>query len=161
MILQVLTLLALLGATLVSGTLFGFSSFVMPALARLPAPEAVRAMQVINVAAVRPGFMVPFLGTTLIALVVGTWALLGAGAGGARAALIAGSALYVVGVFAVTAGVHVPRNEALAAVHPGGPEAALAWARYVSAWTTWNHVRAAAGAASALAFAWALRVHSG
>lgn len=148
-------LLALAGSALVGGTLFGFSAFVMPALGRLAPPEAIRAMQAINVAALRPPFMIAFLGTAVAALAVGAWALLGP-AGAMRSGLLTGSLLYLVGVFAVTAVVHVPRNDALARVNASAADGAAAWARYASAWTAWNHLRAAAGAAATLAYALAL-----
>lgn len=51
--LRALTLAATLGCGMVGGVLFGFSSVVMPALARLPASQGIAAMQSINLAAVR------------------------------------------------------------------------------------------------------------
>ncbi len=39
----------LLGSALVGGVFFAFSSFVMKALARVPSPEGIAAMQSINV----------------------------------------------------------------------------------------------------------------
>lgn len=50
----VLTLLGVLGCGLVAGVFFGFSTFVMKALAQLPPAQGVAAMNAINVAAVRP-----------------------------------------------------------------------------------------------------------
>jgi uncharacterized membrane protein len=41
--------IALLGAAMIAGVFFAFSSFVMPALARLPAAGGISAMQSINV----------------------------------------------------------------------------------------------------------------
>src|SRR5690606_29761669 len=46
-----LTWAAAVGSALVAGVFFAFSSFVMPALATLPAAPAIRAMQAINRAA--------------------------------------------------------------------------------------------------------------
>jgi uncharacterized membrane protein len=42
-------MIALLGAAMIAGVFFAFSSFVMPALARLPAAGGISAMQSINV----------------------------------------------------------------------------------------------------------------
>ena len=51
-LLFVLTLFAALGCAMMAGVFFAFSSFVMPALRRLPATQGIAAMQAINVAAV-------------------------------------------------------------------------------------------------------------
>ena len=45
------------------GTLFAFSTFVMPGLRQLPAPTAVAAMQAINAQAPRSLLLVPLLGS--------------------------------------------------------------------------------------------------
>jgi uncharacterized membrane protein len=58
-----LTLFAALGCGLVAGVFFAFSTFVMKALARLPAPQGIAAMQSINVIVINPWFMTAFLGT--------------------------------------------------------------------------------------------------
>src|SRR5215469_6413164 len=65
-----------LGCGLVAGAFFAFSSFVMPALNRLPAPRAVAAMQSINRLAVTPLFMAAVFGTALACLAVTVWAAL-------------------------------------------------------------------------------------
>jgi uncharacterized membrane protein len=53
-LLFVLTLFAALGCGLVAGVFFAFSTFVMKALARLPAEQGIAAMQAINVAVRSP-----------------------------------------------------------------------------------------------------------
>lgn len=58
----------------------------------------------------------------------------------------------------LTVAYHVPRNEALATVEPGSPEAAGRWAGYRAEWTAANHVRAAAALAAAAALSVALNV---
>ena len=70
--------------------------------------------------------------------------------------LVAGSLLYMIGTFLVTIARNVPRNDALARVAPSDPAASGLWARYVSEWTAWNHVRTAAALAAAAAFTFAL-----
>ena len=57
------TLATALGCGLVAGVFFAFSSFVMPALARLDPAKGISAMQAINVMAVTPVFMLAFRGT--------------------------------------------------------------------------------------------------
>ena len=44
-------------------------------------------------------------------------------------------------MFVVTMIFNVPLNNALAAVEPASTEAAPLWARYLTDWTKWNHVR--------------------
>jgi hypothetical protein len=60
---DVLTFAAAIGAGLVAGIFFAFSSFVMRALARIAPPQGIAAMQSINVAVINPVFMAVFLGT--------------------------------------------------------------------------------------------------
>lgn len=132
-----------LGCGLVAGAFFAFSSFVMPALNRLPAGRAVAAMQSINRLAVTPLFMAAVFGTALACLAVAGWAGFGWHAPAARWVL-AGCIVYVIGAIIVTIAANVPLNDALAAADPQGPGAAGDWARYARAWTAWNHVRCAA-----------------
>ena len=61
-----LLLLCAIGAGLIGGVFFAFSAFVMKALARLPAREAVAAMNAINVAVVNALFLGVFLGTAVL-----------------------------------------------------------------------------------------------
>ena len=70
--------------------------------------------------------------------------------------LLVGSALYLFGSFGLTLVANVPRNDALLKLDPGTPEAAAYWPTYVREWTMWNHVRAVASAAAALAYVLAL-----
>ncbi len=70
--------------------------------------------------------------------------------------LLVGSALYLVGVFAVTAAANVPRNGALLRMDPDAPETAVYWRSYVREWTLWNHVRTVASAGAALSYLLAL-----
>ena len=91
-----LTIATALGSGLVGGAFYAFSSFVMPALERLPAHEGIAAMQSINVTAVQPPFMVGFIGTALASaatIVVGAFEL--SEAHGAY--MVAGGALYLIG----------------------------------------------------------------
>jgi uncharacterized membrane protein len=140
-----------LGCGLVAGVFFAFSSFVMPALGRLPAPQAVAAMQSINVLAVTPAFMAAFLGAAGLGLAAVAVALASRGEAFAPW-LLASGPLYLAGTFGVTMVCNVPLNDALARVDPASEEAAALWRRYLVSWTRWNHLRTAAAlAASALA----------
>jgi uncharacterized membrane protein len=146
-LLTVLTIASLTGSGLLAGLFFAFSAFVMRALARLPHPQGMAAMQSINAAVLNPVFALAFFGTaiTSLALIVGV--LLAPTSG--RVYLIAGSLLYLAGSIAVTFACNIPRNERLARLN-----AATAppdeWTRYVREWTAWNHVRTATCLAAAV-----------
>jgi uncharacterized membrane protein len=152
----VLTLIAALGCGLIGGAFFVFSSFVMPALKRLPDAEGIAAMQSINVLAVTPAFMTALFGTAAACLGLGVWSFF-AWDGRVGPYLILGAALYLVGTIAVTMVCNVPLNDALANVDPRSPEAADLWQRYLSNWTAWNHARTASALAAATALILALR----
>ena len=143
-LLSLVTLLAALGAGLIGGVFFAFSSFVMPALARLPAEHGIAAMQSINVAAINRWFMGALFGTAAACVLLLVLSVRGASEAGAGLR-IGGSVLYLAGAILVTIAFHVPRNDALASVAPASAEAARLWGRYLREWTTWNHVRAASG----------------
>jgi uncharacterized membrane protein len=149
------TLVAALGCGLMAGLFFAFSVSVMKALARLPSAEGIAAMQSINVAIINPVFLAVFLGTAVACLLVMIAALLRWHNPGAVYLLI-GGALYLVGTFLVTLVFNVPKNNALASVAPADPESASLWTDYLSKWTAWNHVRAAAALAAAASLTIAL-----
>jgi len=143
-----LTLSSALGCGLIGGVFFAFSSFVMNALARLPAAQGIAAMQSINVVVINPLFMTAFLGTAAACVLLVVSSLLRWREPGA-AYLLAGSLLYLVGVILVTMAFNVPRNDALAAVAPTSHEGAILWTNYLGGWTAWNHARTAASLAAA------------
>jgi uncharacterized membrane protein len=146
-----MTLAAALGSGLIAGVFFAFSTFVMKALARLPALHGIAAMQSINVTVLNPWFMTAFLGTASLCVIllissVLRWPEPGSGLG------VAGSLLYLIGSFLVTIVCNVPRNEALARVQPADADGTDRWAGYLAGWTAWNHVRTVAALAAAAAF---------
>ena len=148
-------LAAALGAGLMAGLFFTFSTFVMRALASLPPAPGAAAMKAINVFILNPVFLVVFLGTGVTG---GVAAVLSVARSSPRAPyLLAGALLYLLGVLGVTFACNVPRNNALAAVEPGSPAGAQVWAGYVPGWTRWNHVRTLAALAATAAFTLALR----
>jgi uncharacterized membrane protein len=153
--LELLTLVSALSCGLVAGVFFAFSTFVMRALARLPAPQGVAAMQAINVAVLTPRFLGLFLGAAAASVALGVAAIVrwhDPGAGW----LLAGALAYAFGAFGVTVAFHVPRNDTLAALDPAVSEAARYWRSYQADWTVWNHVRTVAALAAAAAFTVAL-----
>jgi uncharacterized membrane protein len=142
----VMTALAALGAAIVGGIFYAFSSFVMRALVRLEPLHGAQAMQAINVVVITPSFMLVFMGTA--GLGVALLAALGLSGGHANAALLAaGCASYLLGCFGVTMLCNLPLNNRLAPLE--GAAAMEDWARYVAPWVRWNHVRTAAALLSA------------
>ena len=144
----VLTLVAALGCGVAGGVFFGFSSFVMGALKRLPAPQGIAAMQSMNVVAVTPVFMTALFGTALACLALIARALVARGESGV-AYRVAGSVLYLVGVIGVTMVRNVPLNDALAPLDPNAASSASIWPQFTQTWTTWNTVRAITAIAAA------------
>jgi uncharacterized membrane protein len=136
----VLTLATALGSALAAGAFYAFSTFVMAALGRVPAPEGIRAMQQINITVINPWFMTAVFGTGLASVVLAVVALADWDGGYGPYLLIA-AALYVVGCVGVTMAFNVPRNNALAGAEPESTEAASLWERYLVEWTAWNTVR--------------------
>jgi len=143
------------GAGLVAGVFFAFSTFVMRALAQLPSEQGVFAMQRINIVVMNPVFLGLFVGTALIAGICGAGALLSWGSRESTLLLAAG-VLYLVGCFGVTVVFNVPRNERLARFRPGSDEAAAYWQVYLQEWVFWNHVRTIASSSSAAAATFSL-----
>ena len=154
--LAALTFLSAMGSGLIAGVFYAFSTFVMKALARIPAAEGMTAMQSINVVVLNPLFLGAFLGTAAAGATAIVAALLRWREAGSLGMLL-GGLLYVVGTFGVTAAFNVPLNESLARVSRGDADLEPRWADYVRRWTAWNHVRTAAALAAAAAFALAFR----
>jgi uncharacterized membrane protein len=105
----------------------------------------------INIVIVQSLFMPIFLATTAASAALAVTALLRWGEPGAMA-MVAGGALYVLGMFVVTVIFNVPLNDALAAADPASHEATLLWARYLTDWTLWNHVRTVSSTAACALF---------
>jgi uncharacterized membrane protein len=154
MMIELAILAAALGSGLIGGVFFAFSSFVMAALARRPAPEGIAAMQAINITVINPLFLGAFLGTALLSLLLPAAAFF---TSGANAFLIAGSLLYLFGTFGVTIFGNIPHNNRLARLDAAGAEARAYWPDHHRLWTRWNHVRTVAALLAALAFTLALR----
>jgi uncharacterized membrane protein len=151
----IVTLLSALGCGLVAGVFFAFSTFVMRALARLPAAQGIAAMQSINVVVLNPWFLSVFLGTAALCVLAVPGALSRWPSPDAVYA-ICGSVLYLLGSLLVTMACNVPRNESLASVTPAAADGARRWADYLAGWTAWNHIRTIASFAAAAAYSIAL-----
>src|SRR5688572_29558017 len=136
-----LTMACAVGAGLVAGVYFAFSTFVMRGLRTIQPAAGLTAMQSINKAAPNPLFMVALVGTGLACVVLGVVAGTRWGDPAAPWALI-GAGLYLASLV-VTVAYHVPRNDALDVVDPASPGATERWQQYLSEWVPWNHVRTA------------------
>jgi uncharacterized membrane protein len=150
-----LTFASALGSSLIGGVFFAFSAFVMKALARLPAPQGIAAMQSINVVVLNRLFFVVFFGTAAGCILLAVRAVLVWNTRGAGYLLV-GCALYLVGTILVTIFFNVPLNNALAAVDRTSGGGARLWDDYIASWTAWNHVRTIAALAAAASLTIAL-----
>ncbi|MFB2981835.1 DUF1772 domain-containing protein [Microseira sp. BLCC-F43] len=153
--LSTLKLFAALGCGLVAGVFFAFSTFVMPALAKLQPAQGIAAMQSINIAAINPLFMFAIFGTAAACLFLAIASLFKWHQPDTAFILIS-SLLYLVGVVGVTIAFNVPLNDALAIAKPNSAEGARIWANYLTNWTFWNHVRTVASLAAATLLTMAL-----
>jgi uncharacterized membrane protein len=114
--------------------------------------EAITAMRGINaVANSSPAFLLAYFGATVLALTVGVMAGIQIRQPGSGW-ILAGA---IVGILAavITTVFNVPLNYHLETVDPAGlsvADAAREWQAYLSTWTAWNHVRAAASIIAAV-----------
>jgi uncharacterized membrane protein len=133
-----------LGCALLGGLYFAFSAFIMRALRDI-GPAGIAAMNSINAVILRSWFMPFFLGTTLGCAVLAVTGFVTRD-DPRSAFMISGGIVHVAGMFGVTLLFNVPLNNALASA---GSEN---WARYLSSWTRWNHVRTLASMGAAALF---------
>lgn len=136
---RILCLVTAIAACLTAGVFFGFSTFVMPAIRRLPAAQGIAAMNALNRAAPNPLFMLALFGSAIVCCVLAVWALTQRGEPGSLYVLL-GSIVYVAGTL-LTIVYHIPRNNALLRMDPDAAETVRYWPTYAAGWTLWNHVR--------------------
>jgi len=110
-------------------------------------------MNTINVTVINPAFMIAFMGTAALCVILAggsfSWWAQASGK-----LVLAASLIYLVGCFGVTMVFNVPLNDQLAAVAPS--QSAAVWSHYLDVWTAWNHVRTVAPIVSAILFTAAL-----
>ena len=153
--LQLLLWFSAIGCGLVAGLFFAFSTFIMPALAKIAPAHGISSMQSINSTILRSLFMPVFFGTTLASAVLAVAALTQWGHAGALSTFL-GALIYILGMFICTVAFNVPLNNQLAAVSAQSDEALPVWSRYLSRWTRWNHVRTIASTVACSLFIAAL-----
>ena len=112
-------------------------------------------MQSINLTAINPVFMAVLFGSTAVCLLLAVYSLV-SWPQQAAFYLLLGSVLYLVGCFLTTALFNVPLNNALARVDPRSMDGARLWARYLTSWPAWNHVRTLSSILASAAYAFAL-----
>jgi len=153
--LTALLLLVCLGAGLIGGVFFAFSTFVMKALAQLPASQGIAVMQRINTVVLNPVFLGIFVGTAVLSVLCVSASFFPWGTTRSLLLLVTGLS-YVIGSFGVTVAFNVPRNERLAKLASESTETLAYWPVYVGEWLFWNHVRTPASLASTASAAGAL-----
>ena len=139
-----------LGAGLMAGMFFAFSSFVMRALDAIDAAPRVQAMQQINQKILNPLFVVIFAGTALVSVYLVIVGVDDSTAADRSARL--GAVLYLLGVIVVTMTQNVPLNNRLDHVDADGDDAASMWDWYRGRWMRWNHLRMLASAGATVCF---------
>ncbi len=145
---QLLVLLTALGSAITGGIFYAFSSFVMAALARIPANAGISAMQSINITVINGTFFAVFFGTALLCLVIIALGLMGFGS--LSKWTMIGAGIYLIGTIGVTMILNVPLNDQLAVMDANAAASADVWIAYVRDWSLWNHVRTVAALVAAL-----------
>lgn len=133
---------AIVGAGLVTGLLFAFSNFVMSALADVSHENGMLVMQRINERIINPIFVLLFLGTPVLCVIIAIRSGTNLDAPGSLLRLL-GSICYVIGPFGITMLFNVPLNNQLAKTKPS--DANTIWTDYQIRWQRWNHVRTSVG----------------
>jgi len=147
----ILTLLAALGSGMMAGLFFIFSTCIMQALAKRPAPVGIAAMQSINETILSPIFFLLFFGTAVVGVALVVLVLLNSNHAGAGW-LLAGDLLYLICSIGITMRFNVPLNNQLMKVTPDSVEGATFWAQFLKAWLPWNHVRTVGCIAATVCF---------
>ena len=137
---------AVLSTGLLAGLFYGFTVAVMPGLARTSSATLVDTMQSINVAIIRPSFLVTYLGApgfTVLAIVFH----LGSDTRTALPWLIA-ALLANVATLVITSRVNIPLNNALDAAGPSHQHSDVDGVRrsFEQRWVRWNNLRTATSA---------------
>ena len=145
----VTTIFTLIGSALIGGIFFAFSSFIMKALARLPASDGMAAMQSINVVVLNPMFLGVFMGTAATSLLLSFLAIM-AWQQPSAPYLLSGALLYIIGTFLVTGMGNVPLNDRLASITATDPAADDIWQHYLERWTQLNTLRTACSTTAAV-----------
>lgn len=160
MLVEGLLWFAAVSAGVMAGVYFTFSAFAMRSFAALGEEYGARAMQSLNRVILQSAFLPLFMLSSLVCAALVVLALLGQ-ADAAQVEVLAGGALYVVGMFVVTAAGNVPLNNRLDTADVTSAEGRAVWADYQKRWIRLNHVRTAACTLSCVLLVQALIVIEG
>lgn len=138
MILDILLIVAIVGAGLGSGIFLAFSAGVMPGLRRASDETYVSAMREINLGVVNPAFLLPVFLPPFLLAAAAVAAFIAAEEVTGWLLLVA-AAIFVAGGTVLTSGRNIPLNNALEKSRGG--DAAAARTAFDRPWRVWNHVR--------------------
>jgi len=142
---------AVIICAIISGVFLAFSDFVMKSLAIAQPSVGIISMQLINRKVYGSLFLIILMGFAACSLILAYIALVYL-TGSASSWVLAGSGIYLLGVFLVTVVFNVPMNNKLDALDHSTLATANYWKTYASSWTMWNHVRTLSSAAAAICF---------
>jgi uncharacterized membrane protein len=142
---------AVITCGLVAGVFLAFSDFVMKSLHAARPASGIESMQLINRKVYGSIFLALLIAMAVASVCLAAYTFLRM-SGPEAVWIIAGCALYAIGVFVVTVVFNVPMNQRLDAMNHASEEAASYWAIYARSWTSWNHVRTLASAGAATCF---------
>ena len=131
---SVILLTTTIMAGLMAGLFFTYANSVLPGLRQTDDRTFVHAMQRMNVAIVNPWFLLPFLGTVVLAGLAAVLHL----HSGALPWIVAGFVLYLAQLI-ITFSLNIPLNNQLDAASL--VDATAARAQFEAAWIRWNYVR--------------------
>lgn len=125
----------------IGGVFLAFSDFIMRSLDLVRNQSGIEAMQVINVEIMRSVFMVLFMGLAIVSVLLIVYAWLYVDGTPGRLIMLSG-AVYIAGVFALTAAGNVPLNNTLAGLEPQAGAALSFWKEsYMTRWVSLNSAR--------------------
>ena len=144
--------IAVISCGLVSGFFLTFSDFLMRSLNLAKTSAGVEVMQIINREVWRSVTMILLWGMVALSVLLIGYAYLNI-TGTPTVFVMAGGALYIVGVLVVSFVFNVPMNNRLDAMEYSGAEAAAYWKNiYVHRWVFWNYMRAITSGGAAICF---------
>lgn len=154
--LLLLSQFSILAFAVLGGVFLAFSDFIMRALSVTSGSGGAEAMQAINREVFRYVFMTLFIGMVPVSLILASGAAMMVDE---PWPFVAAGAIYIVGVFGVTAARNVPMNKALAALDAASADGLRYWtSTYLPDWTFWNSVRTVACLLAAAMFLYGVTV---
>ncbi|ABI76344.1 putative membrane protein [Hyphomonas neptunium ATCC 15444] len=142
---------AAIACALRAGAFPSFSDFVTRSLQKPGRRGAVEAMLHVNREVFRTLFIALLVGGAAISPLIVLIALPHSD-NAARVYVLAGSAIYLVAVFAVTLLGNVPANIPLDRLNRHSPEVVVYWPAFYSGWTNYNHIRTVRAAAAVICY---------